>query len=117
MHHVRRHVDDRAGLRLDLPVADLGAEGSFENVDPLLVRVRMRHRAGAGGHAHERHDHAVAFDAAALDRGIVWTALDVIDLGEIEHVLARPGPLGARRPGHGFGWGIRHRHLPRYGPG
>src|SRR6266571_8410530 len=42
MDGVRRNVDDRAGLCLDLLAAHLGPERAFENVDPLLVGMRMR---------------------------------------------------------------------------
>jgi hypothetical protein len=56
----------------------------------------MQLGAGAGRHAHQRNDHAVAFDAGAFDRGVVRPSLDGIDAGQIEDVLARSGALGAR---------------------
>src|SRR5215467_10140871 len=98
--HVRRHVDDRAWLGHDFAVADLGAKGALKDVDPLLVRVRVRHRAGTGRHAHERDDHAVALDYAALDRGIIRPALDAIHSGKVEQVFAGARALGAG----GTGW-------------
>ena len=53
----------------------------------------MRLGAGAGRHAHQRDDHAVALDHAALDARIVRAALDVIDPAEVEHVFAGPARL------------------------
>ena len=96
---VGRNVDHRAGLGLDLLVADLRPERAFEDVDPLLVRMRMRLRPGAGGHPHQPDDHAIALDAGAVGGRIVGAAEDVVHLGEIEHVFAVTGALGAGRPG------------------
>src|SRR2546423_1650962 len=111
MDYIRRHVDDRAWLGHDFAVADPGTERALQDVDPLLVRMRVRDRAGAGGHAHEGNDHAVALDHAALDRGITRAALDVIDPGEIEQVFAGPRALGTGRAG--LCWLARHRASPR----
>src|SRR5690348_10891391 len=44
---VGRDVEQRAGLGLDGLAADLGHEGALQDVDPLLVGMRMRLGAGA----------------------------------------------------------------------
>src|SRR5947207_2455466 len=95
MHDVGGNIDHRAGPGLDLLVADLAAEGALQDVDPLLVGMGMRLGAGAGGHLHQPHDHAVALDAGAVGGGIVGTTEDVIDLGEVEYVLALTRAGGA----------------------
>src|SRR5579884_4094019 len=107
MHHVGGDIEDRARPRLHILAADGGVEGALENVNPLLVGMRMRLRAGARRHAHQADDHAVTFDAGAVGGRIVGTAQDVIDLCEIEQVLARSSALGARRSGGGAG--VDHR--------
>src|SRR6185436_2504395 len=109
MHRIGGDVDHRTGLGLDLLVADLRPERTLQDIDPLLVRVRMRFRAGAGGHAHQADDHAIAFDAGAVGGRIVGAAEDVVHLGEIEQVFTVARARGARCPG-GF---LRHRFLLR----
>src|SRR6185312_4530917 len=63
VHGVGRNIDDRARLNGDFLSANIGVKGSFEHVDPLLVRVRMGFGAGACPHPHQPDDHAVTFDA------------------------------------------------------
>src|SRR6516225_7955075 len=41
VHRVGRDVDERAGLRLDRLAADVGDERALEDVDPLLVGMRV----------------------------------------------------------------------------
>src|SRR4051812_40751678 len=68
----------------------------------------MELRAGARLHAHQRHDHAVAFDARTEGARIIGAALDLVDLRHLEEMLARGGALGARctcRRRHGRGLG------------
>src|ERR1700729_3709103 len=106
MHRVGGNVEYRAGLGLDRQAADRGVEGAFEDVNPLLVGVRMRGGAGARRHAHEADDHAIALDAGAIRRRIIRTTENVIHIGEVEEVFAGAGPFGARRTG---GWGRSSR--------
>src|SRR5262245_2307076 len=47
VHDVGGDVDHRARLGLDLRLADPCPKRALQDVDPLLVRVRMRLRAGA----------------------------------------------------------------------
>ena len=42
MHDIGGNIDHRAGLGLDLLVADLAAEGALQDVDPLLVGMGVR---------------------------------------------------------------------------
>src|SRR6476661_5309560 len=109
MHRIGGDVDHRAGLGLDLLVADLRPERALQNIDPLLVRVRMRFRAGTGGHTDQADDHAIAFDAGAVGGRIVGAAEDVVHLGEIEQVFTVARARGARCPG----CFLRHRFLLR----
>src|SRR5215471_11957437 len=97
MHDISRDVDNRAGLRLDVLAADGRLERALENVDPLLVRVRVRLCTRARGHAHQRDDHAIALDTGAIGRRVIRPSQDVVHLGELEQELARPGALGAGR--------------------
>src|SRR5262249_19034203 len=66
VHDVGGDVDHRARLGLDLRLADSCPKRALQNVDPLLVWVRMRLRAGAGRHPHQGNDHAVTLDAGAV---------------------------------------------------
>src|SRR5262244_2936184 len=100
VHDVGGNVDYRAGLGLDLRFADPCPKRALQNVDPLLVRVRMRLCAGAGWHPHQRDDHAVTLDAGAVGGRIVWAAEDVVHRGEIEHVFTVARALGTRGPRH-----------------
>src|SRR4029450_8787730 len=98
MHHVGGDVDHRSGLGLDLLLADPRAKRALQNVDPLLVRMGMRLGAGPRRHAHQRHDHALAFDAGAGGGRITGTAENMVHLGEVEHVFAIARALGAGSP-------------------
>src|SRR5262252_1040297 len=100
VHDVGGNVDHRARFGLDLFLSNLGPKRALQNVDPLLVRVRMRLCAGAGRHPHQGDDHAVPLDAGAVGGRIVGAAEDVIHRGEIEHVFAVARALGTRRPRH-----------------
>src|SRR5580692_7101868 len=99
MHRVGGDIERRAGFGFDRLTIDGGVKRAFEDVDPLLVGVRMRRGAGAGRHAHQADDHAVAFDAGAVRRRIIGAAQNVIHIGEVEKILAGASPLGARRAG------------------
>src|SRR5215475_15852121 len=94
------NVDYRAGFGLDLRFPDPCPKRALQNVDPLLVRVRMRLCAGAGRHPHQRDDHAVTLDAGAVGGRIVGAAEDVVYRGEIEHVFTVARALGTRGPRH-----------------
>src|SRR5439155_22432817 len=75
-------------------------------------------RAGARRHAHQRDDHAVALDHAALDRGVIRSALDVVHSGKVKQIFAGACALGAG--GTGLCWLARHCpvlslvHVSRY---
>src|SRR6267142_1820870 len=97
VHLVRRHVDHLARPRPVPFAVELDLEVALEDEDPLLVWMRMRARGLAGRVAHQRDDHALAFDAAAEGRRVVGTAHDPVDAVQVEYVLAGAGALRAGR--------------------
>src|SRR5262249_130942 len=97
MHGIGRNVNDRARFRFDVLTVDVSVKDAFENVDPLLVGMRMRLGAGARRHAHQADNHPLAFDTGAVCGRVIGTAGDVIALRELEGVVARTGAFGARR--------------------
>src|SRR5664279_5009400 len=106
MDRVGRNIDDRARLGVYLLAVDGGAEDALQNVDPLLVGVRMRLGAGARGHPHQPDDHAVAFDAWPIRGRIIGPAHDLRHAAEVEQKFAGSGAFGAWRArsrwaGHG----------------
>src|SRR5215813_12645186 len=66
MHGIGRHVNDRARFRFDVLTVDMSVKDTFENVDPLLIGMRMRLGAGARRHAHQADNHPLAFDTGAV---------------------------------------------------
>src|SRR5919197_389725 len=98
MHHVGGNIDYRPGLSLDLLLADSGAKRALQNLNPLLFGMGMRLGSGPRRHAHQRHDHALAFDAGAVGGGIIGTAENMVHLGQVEHVFAVARALGAGSP-------------------
>src|SRR6476646_6979807 len=98
VHHVGWNVDHRSRLSFDGLLADLGSKRALQDVDPLLVGMRMRLSAGAGRHAHQRHDHALSLDAGTVGGRLLGPTEDVVDLGEVEHVFAVARAFRAGRP-------------------
>ena len=72
-------------------------ESSLNDVNPLLVRMRVRRRASAGRHAHQRNDHAFALDAWTRRRCVVRTAVNFLDRRKIEAIFLRCRTSGAGR--------------------
>src|SRR6266851_8279582 len=94
MDDIRRDIENRPGLCLDLPAIDVRCECALDNVYPLLIRMGMGLRAGAGGHAHQGYDHAVALDAGAGCGRVAWPAVDLGNFGEIETIFTRTCAFG-----------------------
>src|SRR6516165_11309522 len=66
MHDVGGNIEHRARPRLHLLTAYTRPERAFEDVDPLLIGMRVRFGARAGGHPHQSYDHPFTFDAGAI---------------------------------------------------
>src|SRR3974390_2531019 len=103
---VGRNIKDCARLGVERFAVNLPAEVAFEDIDPLLVGVRMRLGAGAGLPAHQADDDAVALDAGSVRSRVGGPAHDLRDGAQIEEELARTGAGGAWRTcgrliGHG----------------
>jgi len=95
---------------------DVSVKDAFQNVDPLLIGMRMRLGAGARRHAHQADNHPLAFDTGTVCRRIIGAAQDVIDLREIEDVFARTGAFGARRARRRGGGMCSHSETPCSNP-
>src|SRR5262252_6894318 len=95
VHGVGRDVDDRARCYVDLFSIDVGAEGTFEHVNPLLVGMRVQLGSGACLHPHQADDHAITFDTWPVRGRIGGASHDLVHRSKIENIFSRAGALGA----------------------
>src|SRR6266849_666211 len=85
---VGRNVEHLSGLGAEPLAVELHLELAFEDEDPLLVGMRMRVRRLARRVAHQRDDHAFAFDASAENRRISRSPGNLIYLLKIKNIFA-----------------------------
>src|SRR5215475_1005643 len=96
VHGIGGNVDDRARCYVDFFSIDVGAEGTLQHVDPLLVGMRVRLGSGACLHPHQADDHAITFDTWPVRGRIAGASHDLVHRSKIENIFSRAGALGAR---------------------
>src|SRR5262245_27912566 len=84
-------------MRFDILAVDNAFECALQDIDPLLVRMRMHRSASTSRQTHEADDHALSFYTGTSGTRIARTARYLIDLVQFEHILAGPGSFGSRR--------------------